>query len=125
MNQTNNPKLKTYAQKLRREMTKEERRLWHRFLKLLPVTVNRQKVIGPYIVDFYCASAKLAIELDGSQHFEDEGSEADRDRDLALSQRGITVVRYSNHEVNRNFEGVCEDLLRRLNLPGIEESPSP
>ena len=62
MNQTNNPKLKRNAQKLRREMTKEERRLWYDFLKQLPITVNRQKVIGPYIVDFYCASAKLVIE---------------------------------------------------------------
>ena len=67
MNQTNNPKLTPFARKLRREMTKEERHLWYDFLKPLPVTVNRQKVIGPYIVDFYCAGAKLVIELDGSQ----------------------------------------------------------
>ena len=85
-------------------MTKEERRLWYDFLKQLPVTVNRQKVIGHYIVDFYCASAKLAIELDGSQHYEDEGAAADRERDHALNQRGITIVRYSNNDVNRNFD---------------------
>ncbi len=120
MNQTNNPKLKRNAQKLRREMTKEERHLWYDFLKQLPVTVNRQKVIGHYIVDFYCASAKLGIELDGSQHYEDEGAAADRERDNALNQRGITIVRYSNNDVNRNFDGVCADLLRRLGLAGIE-----
>ena len=102
------------------EMTKEERRLWYDFLKQLPVTVNRQKVIGHYIVDFYCASAKLGIELDGSQHYEDEGPAADRERDNALNQRGITIVRYSNNDVNRNFDGVCADLLRRLGLAGIE-----
>lgn len=120
MNQTNNPKLRKNAQKLRREMTKEERRLWYDFLKQLPVTVNRQKVIGSYIVDFYCASRKLVIELDGSQHYENEGSAADRERDHALNQLGITVVRYSNDDVNRKFDGVCVDLLSRLVLTGIE-----
>ena len=122
MNQTNNPKLRKNAQKLRREMTKEERRLWYDFLKQLPLTVNRQKVIGHYIVDFYCASAKLVIELDGSQHYESEGTASDWERDYALNQLGITVVRYSNSDINRNFDGVCADLLRRLQLPGIEEA---
>ena len=103
-------------------MTKEERHLWYDFLKQLPVTVNRQKVIGHYIVDFCCASAKLVIELDGSQHYEDEGTAADRERDHALNQRGITIVRYSNIDVNRNFDGVCADLLRRLGLTGIEKT---
>ena len=111
-----------YAQKLRREMTKEERRLWYDFLKHLPVTVNRQKVIGPYIVEFYCASAGLVIELDGSQHYEDEGAASDRERDHVLSLLGITVVRYSNDDINRNFDGVCEDILRRLELTGIAEA---
>ena len=122
LNQTNNPKLRKNAQKLRRDMTKEERRLWYDFLKQLPVTVNRQKVIECYIVDFYCASRKLVIELDGSQHYEDKGADADRERDLALNRLGITVVRYSNEEVNRNFESVCADLLMRLSLPGAEEA---
>ena len=119
MNQTSKPNLRGNAQKLRREMTKEERRLWYDFLKQLPVTVNRQKVIGQYIVDFYCASAKLVIELDGSQHYEDEGAASDMERDRALNQRGITVVRYSNSDVNRNFKGVCADILRRLELTDI------
>ena len=122
MNQTNNPKLRKNAQKLRREMTKEERRLWYDFLKKLPLTVNRQKVIGHYIVDFYCASAKLVIELDGSQHYESKGTASDRERDYALNQLGITVVRYPNSDINRNFDGVCADLLRRLQLPDIEEA---
>ena len=122
MNQTNNSRLRKNAQKLRREMTKEERRLWYDFLKQLPLTFNRQKVIGPYIVDFYCASAKLVIELDGSQHYEEEGAASDRERDLALRQLGITVVRYSNDDINRNFDGVCADLLSRLDLQGIGEA---
>ena len=119
LNQTNNPQLRKNAQKLRREMTKEERRLWYDFLKQLPLTVNREKVIGRYIVDFCCASAKLVIELDGSQHYESEGTASDWERDYALNQLGITVVRYSNSDINRNFDGVCADLLRRL---GIEEA---
>ena len=119
LNQTYNPQLRKNAQKLRREMTKEERRLWYDFLKQLPLTVNRQKVIGRYIVDFYCASAKLLIELDGSQHYESEGTASDWERDYALNQLGITVVRYSHSDINRNFDGVCADLLRRL---GIEEA---
>ena len=123
LNQTNNPKLRKNAQKLRREMTKEERRLWYDFLKQLPVTINRQKVIAHYIVDFYCASAKLVIALDGSQHYEEEGAASDRERDRVLNQLGISVVRYSNDDINRNFDGVCEDLLRRLDLTGIKLSP--
>ena len=121
LNQTNNSNLRKNAQKLRRQMTKEERRLWYDFLKRLPVTVNRQKVIGHYIVDFYCASRKLVIELDGSQHYEAEGAGSDRERDHALNQLGISVVRYSNDDINRNFSGVCADLLKRLELTGIEE----
>ena len=122
MNQTNNPKLRKNAQSLRRNMTKEERRLWFDFLKQLPVTINRQKVIDRYVVDFYCASRKLVIELDGSQHYENEGADADRERDHALNRLGITVVRYSNEEVNKNFDSVCADLLARLALPGVEDA---
>ena len=114
MNQTNNPGLKLFSQKLRRDMTKEERHLWYDFLKSLPVTVNRQKVIGPYIVDFYIASAKLVIELDGSQHYEDAGSASDRERDSVLTAQGLRVLRYSNADINRSFDGVCEDILRWL-----------
>ncbi len=95
-------------------MTKEERRLWYDFLKSLSVTVNRQKVIGKYIVDFYCAEAKLVIELDGSQHYEDKGVAADAERDQYLSGRGLRVLRYANSDVNNNFRGVCEDTLKHL-----------
>lgn len=114
MNEQSNPKLKKNAQSLRKNMTKEERHLWYDFLKGLPVTVHRQKVIGPYIVDFYCAAAGLVIELDGGQHFQHPGEEKDRVRDEYLRGLGLTVVRYSNADVNGNFEGVCQDILGRL-----------
>ena len=84
-------------------MTKEERHLWYDFLKTLPVTVHRQKVIGSYIVDFYIASAKLVIELDGSQHFEDGYQLRDIKRDEYLMKLGIRVLRYTNLEIQKNF----------------------
>ncbi len=97
-------------------MTAEERRLWYDFLKALPVNVHRQKVIGNYIVDFYCAKAKLVIELDGSQHFESDGLKSDLIRDAYLNNLGLTVLRYSNLDINRNFDAVCADILKHLGL---------
>ena len=95
-------------------MTKEERHLWYDFLKSLPQTFHRQKVIGNYIVDFYCASAKLVIELDGSQHYEESDKNADLARTAFLESLGLKVLRYSNSDINRNFPGVCEDILRHI-----------
>ena len=84
MNSTNNPSSTKFSQELRTNMTKEEKHLWYDFLKKLPQTVNRQKVVGNYILDFYCADAKIAIELDGSQHYEQDGKEKDLVRDEFL-----------------------------------------
>ena len=114
MNQTYNPKLKTLSQNLRRRMTPEERRLWYVFLKKLPVTVNRQKVIGSYIADFYIASANLIIELDGSQHYFTKGQANDLERDKYFSDLGLRVLRFSNADVNENFDRVCEEIQKVL-----------
>ena len=108
MKNTHNPKLTANSRALRKEMTKEERHLWYDFLKTLPVTVHRQKVIGSYIVDFYIAKAALVIELDGSQHYEDVNAEKDTERTAFLEGYGLTVLRIPNNEVMRNFRGVCE-----------------
>ena len=116
---TKNAKLTFNARELRKGMTPQERHLWYDFLKGLPITVHRQKVIGSFIVDFYCASAKLVIELDGSQHYEPEGKAADVQRDCALRDLGLTVVRYSNPEIDRNFEGVCLDILRHIDPSSV------
>ena len=119
MNKTNNSKLTDNAKSLRKNMTKEERNLWYDFLKTLPITINRQKVIGNYIVDFYIASAKIVIELDGSQHYEDKGIENDAKRDAFLNGLGIKVLRYSNLDVNQRFESVCEDILNHIHTSSV------
>ena len=119
MNTTNNSKLTCNAKTLRKNMTKEERHLWYDFLKTLSITVNRQKVIGKYIVDFYIASVKIVIELDGSQHYEEKGIEDDTKRDAFLNGLGIKVLRYSNLDVNQRFESVCDDILNNLNTSSV------
>ena len=123
MNDKYNSKLIPNAKKLRKTMMKEERHLWYDFLKQLPVTVHRQKTIGNYIVDFYIASAKLVIELDGSQHYEPQHQNSDRERDAGLAAAGCKVLRYSNADINCRFRDVCEDILAHLdvaNSPKIE-----
>ena len=89
-------------------MTKEERRLWYDFLRCYPVRFTRQKIIDHYIVDFYCAKAKLVLELDGSQHYSENAQEKDAVRTAVLEQYGLTVIRIPNNEVNQNFQGVCQ-----------------
>ena len=103
-----NKQLVPFAKQLRREMTKEERHLWSDFLRSYPVRFSRQKVLGKYIADFYSAEAKLVIELDGSQHYEDGNMEKDAERTTFLKGYGLTVIRIPNNEVSRNFQGVCE-----------------
>ncbi len=97
-----------FAIELRKNMTKEERHLWYDFLRNYPIKFLRQKTIGRYIVDFYCAKAQLVVELDGSQHYLDNQILADEERTNYLNEYGITVLRIPNNEVNDNFRGVCE-----------------
>ena len=96
------------AKTLRKNMTKEERHLWYDFLRTYEVKFLRQKPIGRYITDFYCAQAKLVIELDGSQHYKQINIENDAERTKYLEQFGLKVVRIPNNQVNQNFKGVCE-----------------
>ena len=106
--------LKSLSRVLRKNMTKEEKHLWYDFLKKLPYTVKRQKQFGRYIVDFYCHDACLVIELDGSQHYKEDARRNDSERDAYLGQLGLMVLRYSNYDVNTNFEGVCADILKHI-----------
>ena len=108
MDKKHNHDLVPFAKELRREMTKEERHLWYDFLRSYPVRFIRQKILGKFIVDFYCAKAKLVVELDGSQHYEEINIERDTERTRYLERYGLTVIRIPNNEINRNFRGVCE-----------------
>lgn len=105
-----NNKLLETARKLRREMTRHERHLWYDFLRTYPIKIYKQRIIGNYIADFYCASAKLVIELDGSQHFTDEGIENDQIRDEFMRELGLTILRFTNLDIDRNFINVCNQI---------------
>lgn len=114
-----NLKLKTYSRELRKNMTDAERRLWSklRLKQLEGYRFQRQRIIGEYIVDFYCAGAKLIIEVDGGQHFTDEMAEADRKRDGYLRNQGLKVLRFTDTDVLKNTEGVVESILENLRNP--------
>ncbi|MBE6646681.1 MAG: DUF559 domain-containing protein [Ruminococcaceae bacterium] len=107
---------KENAQELRKNMTPEEKHLWYDFFKKLPVTVKRQKTIEHYIVDFYIPSAKIVVEIDGSQHYEPRHRMMDSERDIRLKELGITVLRYTNFDVRKRFEGVASDILKNIGL---------
>ena len=131
MDRKHNTELTSNAKTLRKNMTKEERHLWYDFLKMYPVRFLRQKVIDNYIVDFYCHSARLIIELDGSQHYEEKGLLKDKIRTERIEQRNLTVIRIPNNEIYRNFEGVCmyidnavKESLRQPTADTSCESPS-
>lgn len=99
--------VKTYARELRQNQTPEERRLWYRFLSTFHPHFRRQQVVGNYILDFYCATCHLAVELDGSQHYAPTGMDKDSQRTAYLEEQGISVLRFTNTDVKQNFEGVC------------------
>ena len=117
MERKHNTHLVPAARKLRKNMTKEEKHLWYDFLRDYPIRFVRQKVLGYYIADFYCAQAKLIIELDGSQHYEADGMERDTLRTEFLEQYGLQVLRIPNNEISRNFEGVCSYIDRLVQPP--------
>ena len=103
MTRLRNEKLKNNSRTLRKEMTEEERKLWYCFLKDCPIQFYRQRVFERYIADFYCPSAHLVVEVDGSQHYEVEAEKADKKRDEYFYGLGITVLRFSNLQINRRF----------------------
>ena len=114
MKYNHNKSLVKIGRILRKNMTKEERHLWYDFLREYSVRFIRQKIIGNYIVDFYCAKANLVIELDGSQHYDEIGINKDIERTKYLERQGLKVIRISNNEINNNFRGVCEFIDREI-----------
>ena len=109
------PKLIPLSKALRKTMTPQERKLWYCFLRRYPIRFQRQKPVSEYILDFYCAQAKLAIELDGSQHRLPEGIVQDEKRTQALHALGIHLIRFSNQQVDTEFEEVCRCIGMALN----------
>ena len=102
--------LKRRSQSLRRDPSPAERKLWYEFLRDHPVKFTRQKPLGHYIADFYCASHRLVVEVDGDTHFTESGDLYDERRTRALEAEGIRVLRVANLEVMQQFEGVCQKI---------------
>ncbi|CCH97433.1 endonuclease domain-containing protein [Microcystis sp. LEGE 00066] len=110
-----NTALVARAKELRKNMTLAEKKLWYSYLKNFKFKVLRQRPIDHFIVDFYCPSLKLVIEIDGDTHFTDEGKAYDKERTARLESYGLKVIRFTNSQVLRNFEAVCEQL--NLSIP--------
>ena len=109
-----NNELLDNARKLRKDMTPQERKLWYLFLRNYPQKFYKQRIIGPFIVDFYCASGNLVVEIDGSQHYDEEGTAYDVRRTQYLNRLGLTVIRDSNADINCRFKEVCESIHQHL-----------
>ncbi|MBQ4599404.1 MAG: DUF559 domain-containing protein [Clostridia bacterium] len=114
-NLPNNKNLRVNAQALRKEATKRERRLWYDFLKSYPIQFNRQKNIGNYIVDFYCKQVKLVVELDGEYHRDEDVFISDKKRAEYLEQLEMTVIRFKNEEIDKDFSKVCNKIDAMVN----------
>ena len=110
-----NRKMKPRAQELRRNATPQENKLWYRFLRKHPCPFTRQKTIDSYIVDFLCHSKKLVIEIDGSQHYTEDGLEYDRVRTELLESMELHVMRFTNTEIDKFFTQVCEKIQEYIN----------
>ena len=110
-----NNELLNVARILRRNMTRQEKHLWSDFLRYYPVKIYKQRIIDNFIADFYCHSARLVIELDGSGHYSEEGKLYDAARTEILEKYGIYVLRFSNKDVDENFDGVCQMINRVIN----------
>lgn len=107
-----NSQMTQRARELRKDMTPQERHLWYDFLRNYPVRFRRQRVIESFVADFYCASALLVIEIDGSQHYTPQGQAYDLERSAVFATYGIEVLRFSNREVDTQFEAVCNMIMR-------------
>jgi very-short-patch-repair endonuclease len=105
-----NPQLIARAKQFRQNPTPAEKKLWQDYLRTFKFRVLRQRPIAHFIVDFYCAALKLAIEVDGDHHFTEEGKASDEERTKVLEGYGLRVVRFTNGEVMHQFEGVCQQI---------------
>jgi very-short-patch-repair endonuclease len=116
-NSPSDPKSKTLRRTLRKIQTPQEVILWSRLRNnQIGVKFRRQYPIGKYIVDFYCLEYKLVIEIDGSQHFEDNALTYDEERTKFLRIQGCAVLRFPNNEINANIDGVLMKIIEELKL---------
>jgi len=120
-----NPRLVPAARELRKNMTPQEKYLWYNFLRGLPVRFLRQKIIDHYIADFYCAKAKLVIEIDGSQHYTEEGFANDEYRTKIMNAYGLSVIRFKNDEIENNFQQVCKTIKEEVQKRVFPDTPRP
>ncbi len=111
---TYNKDLIKYAKQLRKTMTPWEIKLWTQFLRDYPIRFQRQKVIDNYIVDFYCAKARIVIELDGGGHYTEEQQKYDEKRTENLNKYKLKVIRICNIDIDNNFYNVCEHIDREV-----------
>ncbi|MCD7889845.1 MAG: endonuclease domain-containing protein [Oscillospiraceae bacterium] len=102
--------MKEKARKLRKKMTPEESHLWYDFLKSYPVRIYRQRSIDYFIADFYCSEAKLIIEIDGNQHYTEDGKTQDEVRNEILERYGLEVIRFTNDDIKYRFKNVCDEI---------------
>ena len=109
-----NHKMLPVARELRRKMTPQEKKLWYDFLRKYPVKFYKQRIIESFIVDFYCADARLVIELDGSQHYTEQGKAYDEERSQILNLYDLEVLRFTNLELDQQFDAVCEVIDREV-----------
>ena len=109
-----NHTLLNIARILRRNMTPQEKRLWYDYLRYYPIKIYKQRIIDNYISDFYCHKAKLVIEIDGSQHYTDKGMEYDKIRTKTLEQYQLEVIRFSNRDIDSNFNEVCDSIDKKI-----------
>lgn len=124
MERKHNKLLTINAQELRKNMTRQEKHLWYDYLRTYPIRILRQKVVGDFIVDFYCAKAKIIIEVDGSQHYMEDGLLYDEKRTRILKTYGLEVFRFSNMDIDKKFTGICQmidDEINKRVLYNIEE----
>ena len=115
-----NHKLLVHAKNLRRNMTPQEKHLWYDFLQHYPVKIYKQRIIDHFIADFYCHQARLVIEIDGAGHYTPKGKSYDEARTEILERYDLCVLRFSNRDIDDNFEGVChvinKTITKRLNM---------
>ena len=114
MTVSKNHKMLDRAKELRKNMKPQERKLWYEFLRYYPVKIYKQRIIDSFIVDFYCSSAKLVIEVDGSQHYTEDGLAYDFERSEMLKKYDLFVLRFTNIDVDKNFSNVCEEIDRTI-----------